>query len=194
MNEICAKTEKTVKLKSSNLPELKHFELFFQCPMWITRTSTWYSSEMWKTLFVKGDTIVLIIYLFLFFLQVMITPWLKMRRTGVRLCNTAERISPTWSASITSRKIVKWLKREITQAFGLDSYTMNGNGWTKAALHSENGILLTLLMWNAQASILTVMTHYHCIHSHVKMKQKSFAPKVSNLHNQMESNVVPLFM
>lgn len=70
-----------------------------------------------------------------------ITPWLKSIRPGVRPGNTAEIKAVTWSASVTTCKMTKWLKREITEAFGLDSCTMNGSGRTKAALHSENGTI-----------------------------------------------------
>ena len=95
------------------------------------------------------------IYLF-FFLQIIITPWLKTIRPGVKLCNTAENTTMTWSVSVAENKMTTWLKRERTQAFGLDSCTMNGSGRTKAALHSESGIFVQILQMDSALKYLLI--------------------------------------
>ncbi len=66
------------------------------------------------------------------------------------LCSTADNTTLTWWASVTTHKIWKWSKMGRTKTFGLDSCTMNGSGSTKAALHSENGVMGSLEEENAQ--------------------------------------------
>lgn len=111
-------------------------------------------------------------------LTLQITPWLKSIRPGVRPGNTADINTMTWSASVTTCKMTKWLKREITEAFGLDSCMMNGSGRTKAALHSENGLAQNNAV--AQYSLITVWIQ-KCEDMTVYILYASFVPEVSKI-------------
>ncbi len=126
-NQMCYMIEISGKLRRVKVKTL--FVCFVFLNLFLMSVpSTWYALI----------SISLAVYL-IFVLQVIITPWLKKRWTGVMLCNTADIILLTWSASVIKLKTEKWLKRGITKAFGLDSCMMNGSGQTTAALHTENG-------------------------------------------------------
>lgn len=56
---------------------------------------------------------------------------------------------------------------------------MNGSGWTMAALHSENGLLIIIKKMSASAQFTYRKKHHYCINMDVTIAHIPFAPKVS---------------